>query len=84
MFESYSLEEVLFAVDAVASAEALVRQLRLTVVAFQALAVPVAIQHFEDKAVYDVLIAACTHWDFCRKHDGVFIVLNINSTHQLR
>lgn len=56
----YSLKEILFAVDAVAPAEALLRQLRLTVVAFQALAVPVAIQHFEDEAVHDVLIAACT------------------------
>lgn len=55
----YSLKEILFAVDAVAPAEALLRQLRLTVVAFQALAVPVAIQHFEDEAVHDVLIAAC-------------------------
>lgn len=74
IFERYSLEEILFAVDAVASAEALLRQLRLTVAAFQALAVPVAIQHFEDKAVHDVLIAACTHWDFCRRHDGITLV----------
>ena len=65
MRESCSLEEVVFAVDAVPSAEALLRQLRLAVAAFQALAVPVAVQHFEDKTVHDVLIAACTHWDFC-------------------
>lgn len=71
VFESYSLEEILFAVDAVAPAEALLRQLRLAVAAFQALAVPVAIQHFEDKAVHDVLTAACTYWDFCRRHYGM-------------
>lgn len=65
----YSLEEVIFAVDAVAPAEALLRQLSLAVAAFQALAVPVAIQHFEDEAVHDVLTAASAHRDFCRRHD---------------
>lgn len=63
----HSLEEILLAVDAVAPAEALLRQLRLAVAALQALAVPVAIQHFEDEAVDDVLIAACAHRDFCRR-----------------
>lgn len=66
----YSLKEVLFTVDAVAPAEALVRQLSLAVAAFQALAVPVAIQHFEDEAVHDVLTAARAHRDFCRRQDG--------------
>lgn len=68
-----SLEEILFAVDAVASAEALLRQLRLAVVAFQALAVPVTIQHFKDETVHDVLIAARTHGDFCGRHDGITV-----------
>lgn len=63
--KAYSLEEILFAVDAVAPAEALLRQLRLAVAALEALAVPVAVQHFEDEAVHDVLVAARAHWDFC-------------------
>lgn len=62
------LEEILFAVDAVPSAEAFLRQLRLTVAALQALAVPVAVQHFEDEAVNDVLIAARAHGDLCWRH----------------
>lgn len=61
------LEEILFAVDAVASAEAFLGQLRLTVAALQALAVPVTVQHFEDEAVHDVLIAARTNGDLCRR-----------------
>lgn len=65
-----SLEEILLAVDAVAPAEALVRQLRLAVAALQALAVPVAVQHFEDEAVHDVLAAARTHRDLCGGHGG--------------
>lgn len=73
--ESYSLEEILLAVDAVAPAEALVRQLGLAVAAFQALAVPVAIQHFEDEAVHDVLIAAGTHWNFCRNRETCLLFL---------
>lgn len=70
-FESYSLEEVLFAVDAVAPAEALLGQLGLAVAALQALAVPVAVQHFEDEAVHDVLAAARAYWDLCGRHDGI-------------
>lgn len=61
------LEEILFAVDAVASAEAFLGQLRLTVAALQALAVPVTVQYFEDEAVHDVLIAARTNGDLCRR-----------------
>lgn len=60
-----SLEEVLLAVDTVAPAEALVGQLRLAVAAFQALAVPVAVQHLEDETVHDVLTAASTDRDIC-------------------
>ena len=59
----YSLEEVLFAVHAVPSAEALLGQLGLAVAALEALAVPVAVQHLEDEAVHDVLVAARTHGD---------------------
>lgn len=59
------LEEVLFAVDAVASAEAFLGQLRLAVAALEALAVPVPLQHFEDEAVHDVLVAARAHGDLC-------------------
>lgn len=62
------LEEILFAVNAVASAEAFLRQLRLAVAALEALAVPVALQHFEDEAVHDVLVAARAHGDLCRRH----------------
>ena len=65
--KAYSLEEILFAVDAVAPAEALLGQLRLAVAALEALAVPVAVQHFEDEAVHDVLVAARAHWDLCRR-----------------
>lgn len=61
----HSLEEILFTVDAVASAEALLRQLDLAVAALQTLAVPLTVQHFEDEAVHDVLTAACTHGDVC-------------------
>lgn len=68
VFKSCSLEEVVFAVDAVAPAEALVGQLCLAVAALQALAVPVAIQDFKDKAVHDVLIAASAHRNFCGRH----------------
>lgn len=60
---SNSLEEVVFAVDAVASAEALFRQLGLTVAAFQAFAVPVSIQNLQDEPIHDVLITARAHWD---------------------
>lgn len=63
------LEEILFAVHAVASAEAFLGQLRLTVAALQALAVPVAVQHFEDEAVHDVLTAARTHGDLCGRQE---------------
>lgn len=63
---SHSLEEVLLAVDVVPPAEALVRQLRVTVAAFQTLAVPVAVQDLEDEAVHDVLAATCAHRDLCR------------------
>ena len=59
----YSLKEVLFAVHAVPPAEALLGQLGLAVAALEALAVPVAVQHLEDEAVHDVLVAARTHWD---------------------
>ena len=62
------LEEILFAVDAVASAEAFLRQLRLTVAALEALAVPVTVQHLQDEAVHDVLVAARAHGDLCRRH----------------
>lgn len=74
-----SLEEIIFAVDAVAPTEALLRQLRLAVAAFQAFAVPVAIQHLENKAVHDVLTAARTDGDFCGKHDGIAVVKSIEN-----
>lgn len=60
----HSLEEVLFAVDAVTAAEAFLCQLDLAVAAFQALAVPMPVQHLQDEAVHNVLIAACTERDF--------------------
>lgn len=58
-----SLEEVVFAVDAVAPAEAFFGQLRLTVAAFQAFAVPVSIQNLQDEAIHDVLITARANRD---------------------
>lgn len=66
----YSLEEIVLAVDAVAPAEALLGQLSLAVAALEALAVPVSVQHFEDEAVHDVLTAARTHWDLCRRQQA--------------
>lgn len=62
----YALKEVLFAVDAVPPAEALLRQLGLAVAALEAPAVPVSVQHLEDEAVHDVLAAARTHGDLWR------------------
>lgn len=59
------LEEILLAVDAVAPAEAFLGQLPLAVAALQALAVPVALQHLQDEAVHDVLVAARTNGDLC-------------------
>lgn len=62
-----SLEEVFLAVDAVPSTETLIGQGRLAVAAFEAFAMPVTIQHLQDKTVHDVLVAARTHWDLCQE-----------------
>lgn len=62
-----SLEEVVLAVDALPAAEAALGQRCVTVAAFETLAVPVAVQSLEDEAVQDVLVAAGTQWDLCRR-----------------
>lgn len=61
----HALEEIFLAVNAVPAAEALLGQLRLAVGAFQALAVPVPVQDFEDEPVHDVLVAAGAQRDLC-------------------
>ncbi len=61
------LEEVVFAVDAVASTEAFVGQLRLTVAAFQTFTVPLSIQNLQDKAIDYVLVTARANWNICKE-----------------
>lgn len=61
-YEYDSLKEILFTVDPLSSGEALLSKLRLTVTAFQTLAVPVSVQDLQDEPVHDVLITASTHW----------------------
>ncbi len=60
------LEEVVFAVDTVASTEAFVGQLRLTVAAFQTFAVPLSIQNLQDKTIDYVLVTARANWNICK------------------
>ncbi len=61
------LEEVVFAVDTVASTEAFVGQLRLTVAAFQTFTVPLSIQNLQDKAIDYVLVTARANWNICKE-----------------
>lgn len=53
-----SLEKVILAVDTLPSAEAALGQWCVAVAAFEALAVPVAVQSLEDESVQDVLVTA--------------------------
>ena len=52
-----ALKKIIFAVDALPAAEAFLGQLDLTVVAFQALAMPVTVQDLQDETVHNVLVA---------------------------
>lgn len=58
IFGGYSLEEILFAVDAAGPGEAALCQLHLAIGALEAGAVPVPVQDLEDELVQDVLVAA--------------------------
>ena len=53
----YSLEKVLFAENLAVASETLVAELSTTLTALEALGMPRAVQHLEDEAVQDELLA---------------------------
>lgn len=66
-----SLEKVILAVNTLPSAEAALGQWRVAVAAFEALAVPVAVQSLEDESVQDVLVTAGTQRNLCGHEEAL-------------
>jgi hypothetical protein len=59
----YSLEEIVLAEDLTVSGETLVTELPTTFAALEALGVPRPVQHLQDEAVQNQLLATPAFWD---------------------